>query len=239
MTLRSFLQQSLLKRGYSLTRNPVHRFFDSHNFDVILDVGANRGQYATQLRKDFGFRNRIVSFEPMKTAFDQLCNQMGNDSRWTGHHCGLGRESGTQTINIAGNSASSSMFEMLSSHTDVLPGSAYVSTEEIDVRKLDDEFDSLVAKDEKVLLKIDTQGFEMEVLLGAARSLANVSALQLELSLSPLYKEAPLFEEVIAHVRSLGFVPYWFTQGFWNFKTHQLLQMDGFFIRQTVDEIDT
>ena len=78
---------------------------------------------------------------------------------------------------------------------------------------------------------MDTQGFELEVLLGATESLQKIAALQLEISLLPLYEGAPLIEDIVSHVRAAGFVPFWFLPGFWNPKTHQQLQLDGLFVR--------
>ena len=220
------------KRGFTICRSPLHRFFSDHRFDVVLDVGANRGQYASELRKDIGYTNRIISFEPMSEAYGLLCKQMQNDSKWTGKNWALGETKGEQEINIAGNSASSSLFDMLPSHKEVLPHSEYVNSETIQVRALDDEISEFTNEGETILLKIDTQGFELNVLKGTAKSLANVAALQLEISLSPLYDGAPLIEDIVAYTRQAGFVPYWFFPGFWNSKTHQQLQVEGLFVRE-------
>lgn len=222
----------LEQRGYTFGRHPLSRFFRDHDFDVILDVGANRGQYASELRKKYGYTKRIVSFEPMKKAFDSLTKKMGDDPNWVGKNWALGAESGEQAINIAGNSASSSMLGMLPAHTAAVPGSTYVDSEIAKVCTLDEAFSDFVDPGKTTLLKVDTQGYEMEVLKGASGSLSKIAALQLELSLTPLYEGAPLFENVVAHVRAEGFVPYWFMPGFWNSTSHQQLQMDGLFVRE-------
>lgn len=231
MTLRDRFVEFLNQRGYCITRFPVRQFFDMHQFDTIFDVGANVGQYGLELRKKFGFKKQIVSFEPTAAAFSKLSNRASPDDLWTALHCGLGSTAGSQTINLAGNSASSSLFSMLPAHSDAAPGSAYVATETIEIKRLDDVFSQYASPDKTVLLKIDTQGYEGEVLAGAANSLNHIAALQLELSLLPLYEGAPLLEDIVAHVRDAGFVPYWFTHGFRNCQTTQLLQMDGFFTR--------
>ena len=126
MSIKSAIKSALERRGYTFGRHPMNRFFRDHDFDVVLDVGANRGQYASELRKKFSYTNRIVSFEPMKKAFELLTRKMGDDPSWVGKNWALGAESGEQVINIAGNSASSSLLGMLPAHSDVVPGSAYV-----------------------------------------------------------------------------------------------------------------
>ena len=229
--IKGLIKKALESKGFTIVRHPIPRFFGDLNFDVILDVGANRGQYAMELREGVGFTKKIVSFEPMSAAFSQLSNQMQGDPKWEGRNWAMGREKGTQEINIAGNSASSSLLDMLPAHSDVATGSKYVGKEEIEVRVIDQEFSNFVEEGQQVLLKVDTQGFELEVLLGAAQSLPKIAALQLEISLQPLYEGSPLLEDIVSHVRSAGFVPFWFLPGFWNVKNHQQLQLDGLFVR--------
>ena len=231
MNVREVIAKFLRSRGYALIRDPQKKFFEMHRFDVVLDVGANTGQYGIEVRKECQYKNRIVSFEPMSAAYAQLAKNAARDKGWTTVPCGLGNIDEKQQINIAGNSASSSLYDMLPAHSDIAPVSAYVSSETVQIRKLDAIFDQYCQPGEKVLLKIDTQGYEVEVLKGATESLKHVSALQLELSLSPLYAGAPLMEDVMFLVREQGFVPYWFLHGFKNPQTLQLMQMDGLFIR--------
>ena len=232
MGIQSTIKSMLEQRGYTFGRHPLSRFFRDHDFDVILDVGANRGQYASELRKKYGYTKRIVSFEPMKKAFELLQQEMGSDPAWSGRNWALGAESGEQSINIAGNSASSSLLDMLPAHSEAAPSSVYVDSETTQVRSLDEVFSEFVEPGKVTLLKVDTQGYEMEVLKGASSSLSKVTALQIELSLTPLYDGAPLFENVVAHVRGQGFLPHWFLPGLRNQASHQQLQMDGLFVRE-------
>ncbi len=229
--IKSLIKRVLESQGFTIVRHPIPTFFSELDFDVVLDVGANRGQYAIELRKNAGFTKKIVSFEPMSDAYHQLSEQMRGDTKWEGRNWAMGRERGTQEINIAGNSASSSLLDMLPTHSDVVTGSRYVAKEEIEVHVLDQEFSNFTEEGQQVLLKVDTQGFELEVLLGATESLQKIAALQLEISLLPLYEGAPLIEDIVSHVRAAGFVPFWFLPGFWNPKTHQQLQLDGLFVR--------
>jgi FkbM family methyltransferase len=231
MNIREIIAGFLRRRGYSLDRYPIRKFLELHDFDVVMDVGANTGQYGIELRRECRFKKRIVSFEPMADAFAELSAKSRSDSLWTAVHSGLGRETSSATINVAGNSASSSLLDMLQLHSESAPSTAYVTTERIQIHRLDEIFSTYCLPDEKVLLKIDTQGYEMQVLEGAKETLPKITALQLEMSLNPLYAGAPLFEDLLMLVRKEGFVPYWFIHGFKSPHTLQLLQMDGMFVR--------
>ena len=233
MKWREIVRRALQAKGYALVRQPMKQFFQDNNFDVVFDVGGNVGQFGGVLRKEMGYKKKIVSFEPMATAFEKLNRRANADPNWTAWHCGLGNSSGSNTINVAGNSASSSLYDMLPRHSNAAPSSVMVDQEAIDVKRLDDIFNEIAQPSDKILLKIDTQGYEAEVLAGAAESLKHITALQLELSLSPLYDGAPLLEDLIAQARQHGFTPYWFLHGFRDPKTLQLLQIDGLFVRQT------
>src|SRR5690242_8065586 len=92
-------------RSHPLARRM--RLLATHGIDVVLDVGANIGQYGEELRR-LGYRGRIVSFEPMSAAFAELQARAQADGRWQVIHAGLGAQAGTARINLAGNSASSS-----------------------------------------------------------------------------------------------------------------------------------
>jgi len=95
--------------------------------DLLLDVGANTGQFSSELRS-VGFQDHLVSFEPLSKAHLGLEKAAGGDSHWTVHpRCAIGAHDGEIEINIAGNSASSSILPMMESHASAAPESAYVS----------------------------------------------------------------------------------------------------------------
>ncbi|MFX8373787.1 FkbM family methyltransferase, partial [Acinetobacter baumannii] len=86
-------------------------------------------------------------------------------------------------INISGNSYSSSILPMLPAHLSAAPESLYIGKAKTKVITLDSVFDEYRVNKEKVFLKIDTQGFEAEVLSGLSRNLRNITAVQLEMSI--------------------------------------------------------
>lgn len=205
------------------------RLIEHHQIDTVLDVGANAGQFGLELRRQFGYRGRIVSFEPLTAAFAQLQRAATGDVDWQVLQLALGDVKGTETIHVAGNSESSSIREMLKLHADAAPHSRYTGEETIRVETLDAIFKQTCIGAKNIYLKIDTQGYEAQVLRGAATSLARIDMIQIEMSLAPLYAGQALFDELYADLRAKGYVLVGVENNFGDARTGQLLQIDGIF----------
>ena len=204
---------------------------DRYAIDMVLDVGANVGAFGRQIR-DIGYGGRIVSFEPIAGVFKELARHAGQDPNWVAMNCALGDFDGSATINIAANNAeSSSLLEMLPRHLEAAATSKFVAQEQIQVKRLDGIFDSVCAGMRNIYLKIDTQGFEKQVLEGAGGTLARIDTLQLELSLVPLYRNDTLFLDMWSYLREQGFQAVAFEPGFLDVERGQMLQVDGIFHR--------
>jgi FkbM family methyltransferase len=144
----------------------------------------------------------------------------------------IGDREGEITINIAGNSQSSSVLQMLDAHVKAAPESAYCGSEIVKLSRLDTLAKKYINSDQQsIFLKIDVQGFERQVLEGAAQILPLVKGIQVELSLVPLYRDQLLFEEMLETLRKLGYDLYAVIPGFIDKETGRLLQMDGIFFK--------
>lgn len=198
--------------------------------DVVLDVGANVGQFGRRLRQG-GFTGRIISFEPMAKAFEKLSRVSDSDPLWEVHNFGLGREKATAEIHVTANSASSSLLEMMPRHSDACPSSRVVGGEEVKINALNDLVAGLSLEGKRVYVKIDTQGFEMQVLQGATKILDQVVGMEVEVSLAELYKGQPEFSDVYEFLKGKGFAPVAFQPAFCDAKTGFMLQVDAFFVR--------
>lgn len=197
----------------------------------MLDVGANTGGFARFMRGDVGYRGKMVSFEPLSDAFVQLQQAAVGDSDWQLANIALGDRDEEAQINVAGNSESSSLLDMLPAHSEAAPSASYRGRETITVRRLDSVFRDYCTDTDSVYLKIDTQGFESRVLAGAKESLRQVSILQLELSVVPLYNGEKVATEMIAFLQTQGFVLCHLDPVFKDKRTEALLQVDGLFFR--------
>jgi len=210
----------------------VTAFLRNLDIDLVIDVGANEGQYARGLRS-CGYDGRIVSFEPVKAAYDVAAAHSRSDARWEVENLALGGNAGTSLIHVAANDAqSSSLLPMLARHEEAAPHAKYVDAQEVLVRRLDDALPTPWLGSTRAFLKIDTQGYESEVLLGAPQLLSGaVQGLQVELSLVPLYEEGPLYLDLIELLATRGFRMAQVIPGFSDPVTGEMLQFDGVFVR--------
>ena len=103
------------------------RVLDEAEISLVLDVGANAGQYAQEIRAS-GYGGRILSFEPLPDAFAQLSRNLASDPLWEGRRLAAGETDGIATMNVAGNSWSSSLLPMLGQHREAAPQAGYVGT---------------------------------------------------------------------------------------------------------------
>lgn len=206
------------------------QLYDLYSFDLILDIGANEGQFASSIR-EIGYKGEIISFEPLKDAFKKLKARSDKDRNWQAYNYALGDFDGQSRINISKNSQSSSLLDMNYEHLKAAPYSEYYSYDEITVHQLDSVLENLIDGAEKrILLKIDTQGYEKKVLDGAIISLFKIIGIQLEMSVVELYKGEMLFDSMKHLIEGLGFTLCLLESGFQNPQTGKLLQMDGLFI---------
>jgi FkbM family methyltransferase len=239
VSTRSFAQNLFQRFGWDVRRSAypsseevlLTRFLSVARPSTVFDVGANAGQYGLSLRK-CGFTGRIVSFEAISSVHSRLTTVAARDRDWiVAPCCALGRVPGEARINLARNSVSSSLLPMSDAHLKAAPDSRYVASETVRVERLDDIGFPLLPKEARLLLKVDTQGYEEEVLAGAGLVLENASAMQLELSIVPLYRGAPSLRRILELCEALGFQLYGLIPGFYEETSGKLLQMDGLFLR--------
>lgn len=204
------------------------------NINVVFDVGANEGQFAGEIR-DYGFKGDIVSFEPLSSARKNLLASAGRDARWIVHEqAAIGDQDGEIKIHIAGNSVSSSVLPMLEAHSSAALGSAYIDAERVPIVKLDSIAPQYLNAETHLFLKIDTQGFEWQVLDGSIETLKHARGVLCELSLVPLYLGQRLWLDIVHRMDEEGFMLWAVQQGFTDPKTGQSLQMDGIFLRKSI-----
>jgi len=177
-------------------------------FDVttVLDVGANVGQFARYLRSFYS--GEIFSFEPVSSVFDKLHVRASDDSHWHVHKLALGRQDSTHTIYVSDETVFSSLLKTNDYCAQRFGAGSLATKEEIvSVRRLDKLLDELIPdiENQRIFLKLDTQGYDMEVFKGLGDKLKYVVILQSEVSLVSLYERMPHWTESIAMYESAGF----------------------------------
>ncbi|OIN80646.1 FkbM family methyltransferase [Mycobacterium malmoense] len=206
---------------------------ESHQVNVVLDVGANSGQYATELRKD-GFKGRIVSFEPMSRPFSLLANKASSDSLWECRQYALGDFDGTVSINVSGGDGqSSSVLPMLKNHQNAFPSANFVGTEDVTIHRLDSVRSEVLQPTDVAFLKMDVQGYEKLVLAGSNSTVNDrCVGMQLELSLLPLYEGGMLIREALDLVYAMGFTLAGLQPCLSDPRNGRMLQAEGIFFRE-------
>jgi len=237
--MKSFFKQLLRTfdlelRNFSIEKSENARFLTMlsyHDVNTIFDIGANEGQFGVNLR-DFGYKGKIVSFEPLTEAREKLLKTSKNDIHWeVAPQAAIGEGNGEIEIHIAGNSESSSILKMLEAHISAAPNSRYVGNERVPLRKLDTLAPDFIDKDSVVFLKIDTQGYEEQVMNGSHELMKKIVGLQLEISLIPLYEGHSLLDEMLENLKEKGFELWGMSTVFSDPVTAQLLQIDATFFR--------
>lgn len=234
--LETIFHNTIRKTGYDVVKNKyskheleIEHLIKAYQICTVLDVGANIGQYGKYLRIG-GYQNNIISFEPIKEVFLKLEKLSSKDPQWDVYNIALGDFDGDSEINISENTVSSSVREMKSTQIEASPESAYVSKQKIVVRTLDSLIQELNIKRENIYMKIDTQGFEKNVLLGAANSLKFIDTLQLEMSTQPLYDGEDLYYQLSEFLYDSGYRLIKIIRGHTK-PDGELLQFDGVFRR--------
>ncbi|MFI9741596.1 FkbM family methyltransferase [Streptomyces sp. NPDC052494] len=206
------------------------RLLASRRIPFVLDVGACRGEYAQALR-DAGYLGRIASFEPLAASYRELYAASASDPAWDAHQTALGSTSGTADLNVAHDARCSSLLMVGPRSIAAAPESAFIDTARVEVRRLDDLWSSLVPAGMRPYLKLDVQGFELEVLNGLGACFDLVAALEVELSLTPLYHGGALWSEVVDFLDIRGFRLASVEPVFEDVETGEMLQIDGIFVR--------
>ena len=202
------------------------------NADLVFDIGANRGQFAKNLRS-VGFSDRIISFEPLASAHSILCARARNDCLWYVHpRLALGDRDGEITINVSGNSVSSSVLPMLHAHSSAAEGSSYVASECTPLSRLDSVSTQYLNPSTRAFIKIDVQGYEWEVLDGAAETLKAAYGVMVEMSLVPLYDGQRLWLDLMNRMQEEGFLLWAIQKGFVDPHSGRSLQVDAIFLRE-------
>ncbi|MDP3737769.1 MAG: FkbM family methyltransferase [Hyphomonadaceae bacterium] len=186
----------------------LKKLFNHFDVDCVFDVGANTGQYATMLRRQAGYKGRIVSFEPIPEAAGQVRRKAARDPLWTVEELALADVSEQRAFNIM---ASSEFSSLSAPRTDEVSRFDQLNRTErtilVQTRTLAEVFPRLQAEYgfKRPFLKMDTQGFDLKVLNGAEPVLSKFVGFQSELSIRRLYQDAVDFREALTFYQSLGF----------------------------------
>ncbi|MFI8829227.1 FkbM family methyltransferase [Streptomyces sp. NPDC053431] len=184
----------------------IAELIERYEVNFILDVGANICQYAELLR-NLGYEGRIASFEPVRQFYDVLAEKAAADAKWDVYELALGSDEGTAELNVTPNTLSSI-------HTASEYGSErfhslrHTVVQEVQVRRLENLLDDLMPEgldNVRIFLKMDTQGFDLEVFSGLGRHMRSIVGIQSEMALLTIYEGMPRMPEALSAYEEAGF----------------------------------
>lgn len=213
--MKKLIKKSLNRIGYDLVRVPLPgshgrelmNTLRRHRINCVLDVGARHGEFAGELRA-LGFDGHIFSFEPVKENFEALSRRMQGDPRWKGFNVALGSEAAELELNVTSGSAMSSFLEPNDyAKAQFVEDSRIARKETVEVRPLGTLLPKITAvqPDPRCYLKLDTQGWDLQVFRGLGPARGLISALQSEVSVKPIYESMPTYTEAVAEYQTGGF----------------------------------
>jgi len=171
--------------------------------DIVLDVGANEGQFVDKLRAA-GYANRIISFEPQRKVFAALSNRTLGVENWECHRLALGDQAATIQMHVSGFSPSSSLLPIGRLHVEMMPQTVEVGTEPVQVVRLDEWEGASRLAGKKLFLKLDVQGYELPALRGMGTLLNRMEGALVELNFRALFEGQSQYFEVMALLEGAG-----------------------------------
>lgn len=224
MSKRHFLSDPLLQ---------IETLIKLYDIRHVIDVGANQGQFASHLLTMPSFNGQILSFEPEKISHENLVKKASKISNWkVGNRVAVGDENGDVELNVAGNSVSSSILKVNQKHVESAPHSRTVETQKVRIVRLEDEIEEFDNTMSNIYLKVDVQGFELEVLRGATKLFEKTSVIQLEVSLVSLYEGQADWIEIHQYMNNNKFRLWGIQNGFHDKTTGQQLQIDLIYVQK-------
>lgn len=144
MHVKTLLRSVLRSIGYDVSRTRPSRqdFLKVRSIDTIIDVGANDGQFAHEVR-DRGYAGSIISFEPIREVYGKLAERFANDPLWKGYNLGVSNKSGEAVIGVSELSVFSSMHKLKAAADKFDERSSFVRSETIKTTTLEHDLNEL------------------------------------------------------------------------------------------------
>jgi FkbM family methyltransferase len=169
----------------------------------IIDVGANRGQFALFAIHRFPTA-QLHCFEPVPVARNVLHKAVGERPAVRIHPLAIGSSAGQAVLHVSESDDSSSLLAPSPRLMSIYPQTREVQQLTVEVARLDEVLEVADLRS-PCLLKIDVQGFEQEVLTGAEGLFPMIDEILVECSFVELYSGQPLADDLIGHLRGRGY----------------------------------
>jgi FkbM family methyltransferase len=205
--LAQVFQSSQLTRAlvhHRVLAGGEHRRVLMRDLSTVIDIGANRGQFALAVRR-WAPRARIISFEPLPGPSSIFRKVFVGDDQVSLIEAAIGPSVGHTRMHVSERDDSSSLLPISSLQTRTFPGTREIRTEEVRMGPLN-EFVSVDELKAPAMLKLDVQGFEYEALTGCESILRHFLWVYCECSFVELYTGQRLACDIIAWLAERGFL---------------------------------
>lgn len=210
----------------------VSNLLKQMEINCVIDVGANRGLYAAMLRH-YGYKGRIVSIEPLPEVYEELTRVASSAQDWRTLNVALGASEMVKPFNVYSSRVLSSFLTPVNNIGEILADSEVVAVRDVHMTTLDRIFPEITKgiAAPRVFLKLDTQGYDLEVVRGATQSLASIVAMQSEISIFPLYEGMPDYATALTRLREVGYLPTGFFSVVGHRTTSRTIEFDVVLVR--------
>jgi FkbM family methyltransferase len=172
-------------------------------FETILDVGSNKGQFILLIEKFFKNKT-IYSFEPISEILNKQKQFFQYKKNIFFLNIAIGEKTEKKIFYITNRNDSSS-FLKISKNINKNKDYQIKEEREIDIKSLDE---IMINKNliKPIIMKIDTQGYELEVLKGSVNLLKKVKYIIVEISKDEIYSGQAVSNEIIDYLYKLNFI---------------------------------
>ncbi len=220
--------------NYSLEEASLRHLFSSYDFGLVLDIGANQGQYYHQIRNVLGYKGWIVSVEPNPSDFEILKVNAGDDPKFIAINQACGSSVGTVTLHVMEDSSLSSLYlandnfkdRFFSDLSNTREITAEMTTVEAILKSLGLKWQG------DIFLKTDTQGHDLEVMKGLGSYTGTIQAIQCEQSVIPIYDCVNDFTSINKFLNLENFYQFSSTPVLRDKKDQSIMEINAFYIRK-------
>jgi FkbM family methyltransferase len=218
--------------GYGTLENELLKIIKEINVDLILDIGANKGQFGAMMY-DYGYSNKMLSFEPLSEMYKLLTDCSGAFEKWHIYErCCIGDSETTTNINVSNMVGNSSIMPIKSTKYNVQQ-SHYIASEEVKQITLETlNHDALIKASKNIFIKMDVQGFEHIILSKLKDINYKVAGFYIELSLVNLYEGQEDYLYICKQLKDLGYDLVYIVPE--SIRNGRMIQFNGVFLHNSL-----
>lgn len=190
----------------------IGRLMSEYGIELMIDVGANTGQYSGTQIGYCDFAGEIIAFEPVPKFYKRLqevFEYWSEKLKLTAINAAVGEVPGKLEMNIgSGHGGTSSLLDQTDNLATVAPDASFKGDKMfVDVVRIDEYFADADFTSRRTMLKMDVQGFEMSVLRSCGKRLQDFILIQSEFGGIEMYKGQAKPSELFGFMEENGFTP--------------------------------